>query len=440
MLRTKSNALYQRACESIAGGHLSNFKQAPGNPQVFYNRFEGSRMYDVDGNIYYDWSLSSGPCILGQASPVVQKALAEQIQRCYSRQYTEIQIEAAELFCKYVPCADKMHYAVTGGESMLYTIRTARAYTGKNMIVRFSGMYHGGTDFVLGGVASSDGDRRAANRWNEGDSYSKVCYTAGRAAHALDDVYLIEYNDLEQMETLFKADHDIACVIIEPVCMNISGCMPEPGYLEGVRRLCDQYGVLLVFDETLTGFRIGLNSAQGYFGVMPDLASFAKAICGGVPGAAFCGKKEIMAVLDDCTCVIPGTYNGNSLSAAAMKAVISELAKNDGESYRRIEYLGTMFKEGVLDAAKRYDIPMIMQGFPGALFPVFTERSVIRNHREALQFSDIEMMHKFGKLMKQNGVVGDDRYCVSLSHTEEDVQKSIEIANYVLKTLKENLG
>ena len=435
--REKSDALYQRACQSIAGGHLSNFKQSPGNPQTFFDHFEGCHMYDVDGNLYYDWSLSSGPCILGQTSPVVREALMEQLTKCYSRQYTQIQIEAAELFCKYVPCADKMHYAVTGGESMLYTIRTARAYTGKNMIVRFSGMYHGGTDFVLGGVSSSLDNRHAVNRWNEGDSYSKACWTTGRAAHALDDVYLLDYNDLEQMEKLFRSDDDIACVIIEPVCMNISGCMPEPGYLEGVRHLCDQYGVLLVFDETLTGFRIGMNSAQGYFGVTPDLASFAKAICGGIPGAAFCGKEEVMKVLDDCTCVIPGTYNGNSLSAAAMKAVITELTKNDGEAYRKIEYLGNLFKEGVLDAAKRYDIPMIMQGFPGALFPVFTEKSVIRNHREALKYSDIEKMHRFGKLMKQNGVIGDDRYCVSLAHTEEDVQRSIEIADRVLKTLKE---
>lgn len=433
----KSHALYKRACSSIAGGHLSNFKQHPGNPQTFFDHYEGSRMYDVDGNVYYDWSLSSGPCILGQASPIVKKALIEQVEKCYSRQYTEVQIEAAELFCKYVPCADKMHFAVTGGESMLYTIRTARAYTGKNMIVRFSGMYHGGTDFVLGGVPADRKDRHAQNRWNADDDYSKACWTKGRAAHALDDVYLIDYNDLEQMETLFRSDDDIACVIMEPVCMNISGCTPQPGYLEGVRRLCDQYGVLLIFDETLTGFRIDLHSAQGYYGITPDLASFAKAICGGVPGAAFCGKAEVMQVLDDCTCVIPGTYNGNSLSAAAMKAVISELAKNDGEAYDYINRLGNLFKEGVLDAAKRHGIPMIMQGFPGALFPVFTEKEVIRNHREALAFSDLDKMHRFGALMKQNGVIGDDRYCVSLAHTEEDVLHSIEIADRVLKQLKE---
>ena len=117
---------------------------------------------------------------------------------------------------------------------------------------------------------------------------------------------------------------------------------------------------------------------------MPDMASFAKAVCGGVPGAAFCGKEEVMKVLDDCTCIIPGTYNGNSISAACMKAVLSELGKDDGAAYQKIEKLGNMFKEGVLDAAKKHDIPMLMQGFAGALFPVFTEKSVIRNHKEAL--------------------------------------------------------
>ncbi len=436
-VKEKSLALYDRACKSIAGGHLSNFKQHPGNPQTFFDRFEGSKMYDVDGNMYYDWSLSSGPCILGQASPIVQNAIIEQAKKCYSRQYTEVQVEAAELFCKYVPCADKMHFAVTGGESMLYTIRTARAYTGKNMIVRFTGMYHGGTDIVLGGVAESTEDRHARDLYSKDDSYAQACYTTGRAFHALDDTYLIDYNDLEQMEALFKSDDDIACVIMEPVTMNISGCMPEPGYLEGVRKLCDQYGVLLIFDETLTGFRIGLHSAQGYFGIMPDMASFAKAVCGGVPGAAFCGKEEIMKVLDDCTCVIPGTYNGNSIAAAAMVAVISELAKNDGAAFRRIEYLGNMFREGVLDAAKKYDIPLILQGFAGALFPCFTEKSVIRNHREALEYSDLDKMHRFGGLMKENGVIGDDRYCVSLAHTEDDVIKSIEIADKVLSMMRD---
>lgn len=433
----KSLALYQRACNSIAGGHLSNFKQHPGNPQTFFDHFEGAKMYDVDGNVYYDWSLSSGPAILGQASPIVQNAIIEQAKKCYTRQYTEVQIEAAELFCKYVPCADKMHFAVTGGESMLYTIRTARAYTGKNMVVRFNGMYHGGTDFVLGGVANSEKDKHAKNKWDERDSYAQACFTTGRAKHALEDVYLIDYNDLEQMEALFKEDDDIACVVMEPVCLNISGCMPEPGYLEGVRKLCDEYGVVLIFDETLTGFRMGLHGAQGYFGVTPDMASFAKAVAGGVPGAAFCGKEEIMKVLDDCTCVIPGTYNGNSLSAAVMKAVLTELGKNDGEVYQQIERLGNMFREGVLDAAKKYDIPMIMQGFPGAWFPVFTEKDRIRNHKEALLYSDLDKMHRFGGLMKANGVIGDDRYCISLAHTEEDVQKSIEIADKVLAILKE---
>ncbi|MDD6211539.1 MAG: aminotransferase class III-fold pyridoxal phosphate-dependent enzyme [Clostridiales bacterium] len=433
----KSLALYERASKSIAGGHLSNFKQHPGNPQTFFSHFEGSKMFDVDGNMYYDWSLSSGPAILGQASPIVRDAIIEQAQKCYTRQYMEVQIEAAELFCKCVPCADSMHYAVTGGESMLYTIRTARAYTGKNMIVRFNGMYHGGTDLVLGGRATSKEDRHVLNGWDEGDSYGQACFTTGRAKHALNDVYMIDYNDLEQMEALFKSDDDIACVILEPVCLNISGCMPEPGYLEGVRKLCDEYGVLLVFDETLTGFRAALGGAQEYFGITPDLATFAKAISGGIPGAAFGGKAEVMKVLDDCTCIIPGTYNGNSLTAAVMKAVLTELSRNDGECYKQIEKLGNMFREGVLDAAKKYDIPMLMQGFPGAWFPVFTEKDRIRNHREALLYSDLDKMHRFGSLMKENGVIGDDRYCVSLAHTESDVLASIEIADKVLSILKE---
>ena len=436
MNNENSAALYARAQKSIAGGHLSNFKQHPGNVQTFFERMDGCHLIDVDGNEYIDWSLSSGPCLMGQSNPILQKALKEQIDKCYSRQYMEVQIEAAELFCKYVPCADLMRFSVTGGENILYAIRVARAYTGKNMIVRFKGMYHGGTDLVFGGTTTG-ADHHAINGYDEGDPYSHACYTTGRADHALNDTYLVDFNDLDQIEQLFKSDDNIACVLMEPVCLNISGCVAKPEYLRGVRQLCDDYGVVLIFDETLTGFRMALGGAQEALGVIPDMATYAKAVCGGIPGAAFGGKKEIMDVLTDCTCVFPGTYNGNSLVAAAMKCMISELAKNNGEVYERLNRLGNMFKDGVLEAAKRYDIPMIFQGFPTGLFPVFTEKEEILNHKEALKYSNLDMMYRFGALMKQNGVIGDDRYCVSTVHTEEDIARSIDAADRALKQLAE---
>lgn len=439
MKNEKSAALYARAQQSIAGGHLSNFKQHPGNVQTFFERMDGCHLYDVDGNMYIDWSLSSGPCLMGQSNPILQQALKDQIDKCYSRQYTEVQVEAAELFCKYVPCADRMRFSVTGGENILYALRVARAYTGKNMIVRFKGMYHGGTDLVFGGTTASSTDFHAIDGYDENDHYSHACFTSGRADHALNDTYLIDFNDLEQMEALFKADDDIACVIMEPVCLNISGCVAEPEYLRGVRKLCDDYGVVLIFDETLTGFRMGLGGAQEALGVIPDMATYAKAICGGIPGAAFGGKKEIMDVLADCSCVFPGTYNGNSLIAAAMKCMITELAKDNGAIYDQMNRLGIMFRDGVLEAAKRHGVPMIFQGFPTALFPVFTEKKAIRNHKEALAYSDLDKMYRFGALMKENGVIGDDRYCISTVHTEEDVIRSIEAADKALAQLAKEM-
>ena len=435
----KSYALYERAQKSIAGGHLSNFKQKAGNPQTFFERVEGSKLYDVDGNEYIDFSLASGPCILGQSNPALQNAIIEQMKKCYSRTFSLIQVEAAELFCEYVNSADRMRFSTSGGEGILYALRTARAYTGKNMVVRFMGQYFGGTDIVLGGIPKDQNSCRAQDNYDQNDVYSQACYTSGRAKHALDDCYLLEFNDLPALEKLFQEDDDIACVIMEPVALNISGCVGEPGFYQGVRELCTKYGVVLIFDETLTGFRIDLRSAQGYFGVTPDMSTFAKAIGGGFPVSAFGGKKEIMDVLAECKAIIPGTYNGNCLSAAAMKATITELAKNDGEIYPQLFALGDLFKEGVLEAAKRHGVPMIMQGFPAALFPVFTEKERIRNHREAILYSDLPRMYRFGSLMKQHGVIGDDRYCISAAHTESDIYRAIEAANKSLKIIAEEM-
>lgn len=435
---SKSFELYRRAQKVIAGGHFSNFKQSPGGVPVFMERVEGSHLYSVDGQEYLDFSLSSGPCILGQSSPVIQEAITEQLKKCYSRQYMELQIEAAELLCQYIPCADQIHFSVSGGESILYCLRLARAYTGKNMIIRYTGTYNGGTDVVLGGQPGAE-NYKGQIGYSPEDDYGKSCHTTGRAKHALDDCYMLELNDMEQLETVFRWDSDIAAVIMEPVCLNISGCVVEKPYMHRVRELCDQYGALLIFDETLTGFRMGLNGAQGYYDVLPDIASYAKAICGGIPGAAFGGRKEVMDKLADCTCIAPGTYNGNALIAAAIKAVVTELAKNDGEIYRRFEKLGGMFYDGVMEAAKRHGVPMILQGFPAAWFPVFTEKDCIRNHKEALLYSDIRRMQRFGDLMKENGVIGDDRYCLSAAHTEEDIQKAIMAADRSLQAIREEM-
>lgn len=335
-VHTENEALFQRASRCLAGGVLSNFKKAKGVAPVYVKSAEGCRMTDYDGNVYYDFSLSAGPAILGHSNEGLRRALREQLDQAYTNRDCLAAIEAAEKIQQVVPCAELVRFAVSGVDAVFNAIRVARAYTGRPLYVKFKGQYNGGMDFVLGG-RTDRGDLQARDGVDPDDFYSAMCYTEGRAPHALDDCLLAEYNDLEGLAALFQEQGDqIACVIMEPVTLNMTGCMPEPGFLEGLRELCTRYGVLMVFDETLTGFRLALGGAQEYFGVTPDLCTFAKAIGGGFPVAAFAGRREVMQVIEDNRVLAVGTYNGHPLAAAAVLETIRQLEANDGEAFRLI--------------------------------------------------------------------------------------------------------
>ena len=416
-VHTENEALFQRASRCLAGGVLSNFKKAKGVAPVYVKSAEGCRMTDYDGNVYYDFSLSAGPAILGHSNEGLRRALREQLDQAYTNRDCLAAIEAAEKIQQVVPCAELVRFAVSGVDAVFNAIRVARAYTGRPLYVKFKGQYNGGMDFVLGG-RTDRGDLQARDGVDPDDFYSAMCYTEGRAPHALDDCLLAEYNDLEGLAALFQQQGDqIACVIMEPVTLNMTGCMPEPGFLEGLRELCTRYGVLMVFDETLTGFRLALGGAQEYFGVTPDLCTFAKAIGGGFPVAAFAGRREVMQVIEDNRVLAVGTYNGHPLAAAAVLETIRQLEANDG-----MEAL-----------ARKHGVDMIVQGMPGALFPVFTKKEKIINHRDALANASFPKHSRFMALLKDRGILHNSRLCFSPAHTEEDIQ-------YLLSAVDEALA
>ena len=373
-VHTENEALFQRASRCLAGGVLSNFKKAKGVAPVYVKSAEGCRMTDYDGNVYYDFSLSAGPAIMGHSNEGLRRALREQLDQAYTNR-----------------------------------------------------------DFVLGG-RTDRGDLQARDGVDPDDFYSAMCYTEGRAPHALDDCLLAEYNDLEGLAALFQQQGDqIACVIMEPVTLNMTGCMPEPGFLEGLRELCTRYGVLMVFDETLTGFRLALGGAQEYFGVTPDLCTFAKAIGGGFPVAAFAGRREVMQVIEDNRVLAVGTYNGHPLAAAAVLETIRQLEANDGEAFRLIRRYTQMAKDGMEALARKHGVDMIVQGMPGALFPVFTKKEKIINHRDALANASFPKHSRFMALLKDRGILHNSRLCFSPAHTEEDIQ-------YLLSAVDEALA
>ncbi|MBW2367617.1 MAG: aminotransferase class III-fold pyridoxal phosphate-dependent enzyme, partial [Deltaproteobacteria bacterium] len=357
----KSDELSAYAGKIIPGAVQSNYKKDEGYHPVYMTHGEGARLYDMDGNEYIDYALGSGPVILGHGNEHLQNAIETQVRRLYMSDGNNLDVKAAQKIVDHIASADLVRFACSGTEANYNALRVARGYTGRNMFVRFNGHYHGCLDNIFGGIVTDRENPVPVPGEIEEDQFSIISHTEGRARHALRDGYMIEWNDPAALETLLnKYGHDIAAVIMEPTMVNLSGCMPEPGYLEGVRDLCTQYGVVLIFDEVLTGFRIGLKGAQGYFGVTPDMTTLAKAIGGGIPVSAFCGKREVMDVVTKTDVVAAGTYNGHPLAMAAVTATIEELEKDDGAAFRHIEKLGNMLKDGIEKIALEQDVAILL--------------------------------------------------------------------------------
>lgn len=430
---SRNEAIFQRACRCLAGGVLSNFKKAKNSAPVYVKNAERCHIIDYDGNVYYDFSLSAGPAILGHSNEGMRKALKDEIDRAYTNRDSLIAIEAAEKIQQIVPCAELVRFAVSGVDAVFNAVRVARGYTGRPLYVKFKGQYNGGMDFVLGG-RTEKGDFQAKDGIAPDDFYSNMCYTEGRAPHALDDCLLAEYNDLDGLAALFEAEGSrIACVVMEPVTLNMTGCMPEPGFLEGLRDLCTKYGVVMIFDETITGFRLALGGAQEYFGVIPDMCTFAKAVGGGFPVAVFAGKHEIMQVVEDNRVLAVGTYNGHPVAVAAILETIRQLEANNGEDFHLINKYTQMAKDGMEALAQKHHADMIMQGMPGALFPVFTKKKKIINHKDAIANASFPKHSRFMSLLKERGILHNSRLCFSPAHTEEDIR-------YLLNATDESLA
>jgi glutamate-1-semialdehyde 2,1-aminomutase len=437
-IRSESEHLEHAARKVIPGGVMSNWKKSKDFHPVFMVRGENARLWDVDGNEYIDYSLSMGPAILGHSNDHFRRALARQIESgIYCNESTDLQLMAAEKVCAHVGCAELVRFSNSGSEANLNAVRVARAYTGKNMIVRFNGHYHGSFDSQVGGIVDSPDLPVPLDGCREDDPLSIMAQTEGRAAHAFADSFMVPWNDLDVLSSLFERHgKTIAAVIMEPVMVNFSGCVPEPGYLEGVRSLCDDFNVILIFDEVLTGFRMALGGAQEFFGVEADLATFGKAIGGGFPVSAFAGRREIMDVLTDTRVMGGGTYNGHPLAMTAVIATLEELEKENGAAYQHINRLGKRLKSGLDEINQRVGQNLLLQGFPGAWTFTFSSRNKIINHEDSLlEPGGLEKAARFGALLKEYGVLTLMRFCTSIAHEDRDVDECLNRAEDALKSL-----
>lgn len=391
MNHSQSLSLFQRAQQSIPGGVNSPvraFKSVGGNP-VFIKKAKGAYLYDADGNEYIDYIASWGPMILGHAHEPIVKAIQEYAE--YSTSYgapTELEIEMAELIKSMVPNVDLIRMVSSGTEACMSAIRVARGYTGRNKIIKFEGCYHGHADSFL-------------VRAGSGVATLNIQSVPGVTAGVSNDTLTCAYNDLAAVEKLVEENkNEVAAIIIEPVAGNMGCILPQPGYLEGLRRICNAENIVLIFDEVMTGFRLAPGGAQELLKVDADLVTYGKVIGGGMPVGAFGGKKKFMEVVAPLGNVYQaGTLSGNPIAMIAGYTTLSIL-KNNPSIYRELEEKTIYLKNGLEHVLSKSPEPFIINQIGSMISVHFSKNPVIdfntanASNNEHFKKFFHEMLHK----------------------------------------------
>lgn len=427
---TKSEELFERAVKCIPGGVNSPVRAfgSVGETPRFITRADKAYLYDEDGSAYLDFVGSWGPMILGHNHPVVLEAVVEAARSGLSfGAATRREVEMAELICQMVPSIEMVRMVNSGTEAVMSAVRTARGFTGRNKIMKFMGCYHGHSDAMLVKAGS-------------GVMTQGIPDSAGVPAGCTEDTLSAVYNDLESVEALFEANRDqIAAVIVEPVGANMGVVPPEPGFLEGLRRLCTEQGALLIFDEVITGFRLGADGAQGYFGVTPDLTTFGKIIGGGMPVGAYGGSREIMSMVAPSGPVYQaGTLSGNPVAMAAGMAQLTIL-KEHPEMYRKLNETGDWFFGEMERILREAGMPWQVNHV-GSLGCVFFTAEPVKNYAAA-KTSDVNKYADYFRYMLHHGIylapAQFEAMFLSDAHTREDLENMLDVFQaYVMKTRK----
>jgi glutamate-1-semialdehyde 2,1-aminomutase len=365
--RERQLAMYRRASRIMPGGTDSNFR-AWGEATIYVDRGEGGLVWDIDGNEYVDLRMGYGPVILGHADPRVDDYVNERMRRGVSFSLTsEDEVRAIELLCELTGWVEMARMTVSGTEATMHAMRVARAYTGRNKIVKFEGQYHGVHDYALISVLPND-----VSELGDPDNPVRLAWGRGIPPAVAETIIPARYNNLEVLRRLFEREgHDIAAIIVEPVLGNAQGIMPQPGFHAAMRELTREFGILLIFDEVKTGFRFARGGAAEYFGVTPDLATYAKAMGNGYPAAAFGGRREVMSVLPSQVSH-GGTYAGNRVAAAAAVKTLEIL--RDTPALETIRRTGEAIQAGIREVIEAKGVPFIFTGHPSMFGIMFTDR------------------------------------------------------------------
>lgn len=437
---TKSGEMFVRAQKTLAGGvgsvarsPLAGFDPYP----LYFERGEGSHIWDVDGNEYVDYALGFGPLILGHRHPELTQAVVEVITErgaafalCNNLEY-----EASEKIVGHMPAVDMVRFGNSGTEVVMVAMRLARGYTGKEKIIRFEGHYHGWSDIIHWNVRSplpAIGLKHAPR---------PIPGTNGIAESYAQSLIIQPWNDPEVLEkTIKRRGHEIAAIITEPIMCNLGATTAKDGYLQFLRDLCDAHDILLIFDEVITGFRLGLGGAQAHYGVMPDITTMAKAIGGGFPVGAIGGQSKVMELMAHHRVSHAGTYNQNVMCMAAVKATIGVLEQPG--VYDRLFKLGDRLRSGLVELSHEAGLPATAQGL-GPVLQIWFEEHPITDYRDAMTRKGLGIYPLFAKAMFKRGVLFNAAqmgvWYISTAHTEANIDFTLEAAKAAFQEVKSQL-
>jgi glutamate-1-semialdehyde 2,1-aminomutase len=399
--------------------------RAVGMPPLVLERGRGSRVWDADGREFIDYLMAFGPLILGHAHPAVVEAVREALaQGTAFGATTALEVELARLISDALPSVEMVRFVNSGTEATMSAVRLARAYTGRAKVVKFEGCYHGHADGLLARAGSGLATLALPDSPGVPPSYAQ-------------ETLVLPYNDLEAVERAFQAHGEgVAAIIVEPVAANMGVVPPEPGFLEGLRRLTRAYGSLLIFDEVVTGFRLCYGGAQTLYGVEPDITCLGKVIGGGLPVGAYGGRREIMSmVAPEGPVYQAGTLAGNPLAMAAGIATLRLLQQED--PYDRLEALASRLEEGLREAIAEAEAPAIVQRV-GSMLTIFFTSVPVRDYASARSCDTHRFARFFARMLEQGFLIPPSQFeawFLSLAHTQEEVAATIEAAHRALKNL-----
>jgi len=433
--REKAQPIFNRAMQVLAKGVSSNFRYWGPDTTPVISHGKGAKVWDADGNEFIDYRLGWGPIILGHADDRVNDAVSAAIQNGTTfAATTEMEVEVAEKLVIMIPGMEMLRFTNTGTEATMHALRVARGYTNREKFIKFEGQYHGAHDYVLFSTASSPisglGPRKFPIPAQVG---------TGIPGKIKDYVIMLPFNDFEAVESAVKKHHsDIAAMMIEPCLGNISGLEPASSFLAHLRKLCDEYNIVMIFDEVKTGFRLANGGAREAYSVIPDISTYAKSLGNGYPVAAFGGKKEVMEIIGSPGVTHAGTFGANGASMAAAKAVLEILSSSP--VLDKLAERGKRLKAGLDAILTNADIPHIMTGHPNMQGFILTDKPV--NDVRDLAHHDEDLYSKITSHLYKNGCWPEEDarepWFLCEAHTDDIIDETLNKFEDAVKAAKDN--